>query len=42
MSHAEMSPRSYLYFLMGDLRSMPAYVFGEDFAIAGAKCIKLL
>jgi hypothetical protein len=41
MGHTEMPPKSYLYFPKGDLRSMPAYVFGEDFAIAGFKYVKL-
>lgn len=37
----EMPAKSYLYFPKGDLRSMPAYVFGEGFNIAGVKCVNV-
>ena len=37
----EMPPKSYLYFPKGDLRSMPAYIFGEGFDIAGVKCVNV-
>ncbi|MDA8124573.1 MAG: ornithine cyclodeaminase family protein [Deltaproteobacteria bacterium] len=36
-----MPPKSYLYFPQGDLRSMPAYIFGEGFNIAGVKCVNV-
>jgi len=32
----QMPPKSYLYFPKGDLRSMPAYISGEGFNIAGS------
>lgn len=35
----DMPPKSYLYFPEGDLRSMPAYISGEGFAIAGIKSV---
>ena len=35
----QMPPKSYLYFPKGDLRSMPAYLSGEGFDIAGIKCV---
>jgi alanine dehydrogenase len=41
MGHVEMPAKSYLYFPKGDLRSMPAYIFGEDFDIAGVKCVNV-
>lgn len=34
---AQMPPKSYLYFPKGDLRSMPAYIHGEGFNMAGIK-----
>ena len=37
----QMPAKSYLYFPKGDLRSMPAYVFGEGFDIAGVKCVNV-
>jgi alanine dehydrogenase len=36
---AKMPPKSYLYFPKGDLRSMPAYICGEGFDIAGIKSV---
>ncbi len=36
---AKMPPKSYLYFPKGDLRSMPAYISGEGFDIAGIKSV---
>ncbi len=41
MGQTEMPPKSYLYFPMGDLRSMPAYIYGEGFDIAGVKCVNV-
>jgi alanine dehydrogenase len=38
---AEMPAKSYLYFQKGDLRSMPAYIHGEGFEIAGVKCVNV-
>jgi len=37
----EMPPKSYLYFPKGDLRSMPAYISGEGFDIAGIKSVNV-
>ena len=39
MGQTEMPAKSYLYFPRGDLRSMPAYLHGEGFDIAGVKCV---
>lgn len=39
MGQIEMPAKSYLYFPRGDLRSMPAYIYGEGFNIAGVKCV---
>jgi len=36
---AKMPPKSYLYFPKGDLRSMPAYICGEGFDVAGIKSV---
>jgi len=41
LGRAEMPAKSYLYFQKGDLRSMPAYVHGEGFDIAGVKCVNV-
>ncbi len=38
---ADMPPKSYLYFKKGDLRSMPAYLHGEGFNIAGIKSVNV-
>ena len=38
---AQMPPKSYLYFKKGDLRSMPAYLHGEGFNIAGIKSVNV-
>jgi alanine dehydrogenase len=35
----QMPAKSYLYFPKGDLRSMPASIFGEGFDTAGIKCV---
>lgn len=37
----DMPPKSYLYFKKGDLRSMPAYIHGEGFDIAGIKSVNV-
>ncbi len=39
--HIQMPAKSYLYFPKGDLRSMPAYISGEGFDIAGVKCVNV-
>lgn len=36
---ADMPPKSYLIFKKGDLRTMPAYVYGQGFDIAGVKSV---
>jgi alanine dehydrogenase len=41
LGYAKMPPKSYLYFPKGDLRSMPAYISGEGFDIAGVKCVNV-
>jgi alanine dehydrogenase len=41
MGKTEMPPKSYLYFPKGDLRSMPAYIYGEGFDVAGVKCVNV-
>lgn len=38
---ADMPPKSYLHFKQGDLRSMPAYLHGEGFNIAGIKSVNV-
>ena len=37
LDQADMPPKSYLYFKNGDLRTMPAYIHGQGFNIAGTK-----
>jgi len=37
----DMPAKTYLNFPKGDLRSMPAYIFGEGFNIAGVKCVNV-
>jgi len=37
----DMPAKSYLYFPEGDLRSMPAYISGEGFDIAGVKSVNV-
>lgn len=41
MGKTQMPAKSYLYFPKGDLRSMPAYISGEGFDIAGVKCVNV-
>ena len=41
LGQTDMPPKSYLYFPKGDLRSMPAYLHGEGFNIAGVKCVNV-
>lgn len=41
MGLVDMPAKSYLYFPKGDLRSMPAYIHGEGFDIAGVKCVNV-
>lgn len=41
MGSVDMPAKTYLYFPKGDLRSMPAYIFGEGFNIAGVKCVNV-
>ncbi|MFH1490547.1 MAG: ornithine cyclodeaminase family protein [Pseudomonadota bacterium] len=37
----EMPPKSYLHFKKGDLRTMPAYVHGQGFDVAGVKSVNV-
>ena len=39
LGQADMPAKSYLYFKNGDLRSMPAYIHGQGFDIAGIKSV---
>lgn len=39
LGQADMPAKSYLYFENGDLRSMPAYIHGQGFDIAGIKSV---
>ena len=41
LGNIDMPAKTYLYFPKGDLRSMPAYIFGEGFNIAGVKCVNV-
>jgi len=41
MGQADMPPKSYFYFKKGDLRTMPAYIFGQGFNIAGTKSVNV-
>ncbi|MBN2254901.1 MAG: ornithine cyclodeaminase family protein [Deltaproteobacteria bacterium] len=41
MGHVEMPAKSYLTFPKGDLRSMPAYIHGQGFDIAGIKSVNV-
>jgi alanine dehydrogenase len=41
LGRTQMPPKSYLYFPKGDLRSMPAYICGEGFDIAGIKSVNV-
>jgi alanine dehydrogenase len=39
LGQVDMPAKSYLYFEKGDLRSMPAYIHGQGFDIAGIKSV---
>jgi alanine dehydrogenase len=41
MGKTDMPAKSYLTFKKGDLRSMPAYIFGQGFDIAGIKSVNV-
>ncbi len=41
MGQTQMPAKCYLYFKKGDLRSMPAYIHGQGFDIAGIKCVNV-
>lgn len=41
LSQVDMPPKSYLYFRKGDLRTMPAYIQGQGFDIAGTKSVNV-
>jgi len=41
LGQADMPEKSYLYFKKGDLRSMPAYIHGQGFDIAGIKSVNV-
>ena len=41
LGQADMPAKSYLYFEKGDLRSMPAYIHGQGFDIAGIKSVNV-
>jgi len=41
LGQVDMPAKSYLTFKNGDLRAMPAYIFGEGFDIAGIKSVNV-
>jgi alanine dehydrogenase len=41
LGQADMPAKNYLYFEKGDLRSMPAYIHGQGFDIAGIKSVNV-
>jgi len=41
LGETDMPPKSYLYFPEGDLRSMPAYIHGQGFNMAGIKSVNV-
>lgn len=41
LGHVDMPAKSYLHFKDGDLRAMPAYLYGEEFNIAGIKSVNV-
>ena len=41
LGQADMPAKSYLTFKKGDLRSMPAYIHGQGFDIAGIKSVNV-
>ena len=41
LGQADMPAKSYLTFKKGDLRSMPAYIYGQGFDIAGIKSVNV-
>jgi alanine dehydrogenase len=41
LGQTDMPAKSYLYFDKGDLRSMPAYIHGQGFDIAGIKSVNV-
>jgi alanine dehydrogenase len=41
LGQAEMPPKSYLTFPRGDLRTMPAYIHGQGFHMAGVKSVNV-
>ena len=41
LGEADMPPKSYLTFPEGDLRSMPAYLHGQGFDMAGIKSVNV-
>ena len=41
LGEADMPPKSYLIFPEGDLRSMPAYLHGQGFDMAGIKSVNV-
>ena len=41
LGQVDMPAKSYLYFKKGDLRSMPAYLHGQGFDIAGIKSVNV-
>ena len=41
MGQTDMPAKSYIMFPKGDMRSMPAYIHGQDFDVAGIKCVNV-
>lgn len=41
LGQVDMPPKSYLHFKKGDLRTMPAYISGQGYNIAGTKSVNV-
>ena len=41
LGQADLPPKSYMYFKKGDLRTMPAFIHGQGFNIAGTKSLNI-
>lgn len=41
LGQVDMPPKNYLHFKKGDLRTMPAYISGQGFNIAGTKSVNV-
>ncbi len=41
MGQTDMPAKCYVFFPKGDMRSMPAYIHGQGFDVAGIKCVNV-